>query len=196
MRQYHGGHQWRRCSKRRLRRIDCCKRNRKSLLCGSVRMGFLRQTGAQASQTSYSCQLSTSSLFAHIKTFRPSSAIDSFLWRATPAAYSLPDAIPFYPGAGLAPSVLSSPNPSGLSAHSPVATSHPCLCPYIQRGAQLQYLGHAGLLQYHAHRRALHRSALSASASLFVRSSEGVDKSAGASTILAVSSGCVVSIAW
>jgi hypothetical protein len=38
-------------------------------------------------------------------------------------------------------------------------------------------------------------SALSASVSLFIRSSKGVDKSAGTSTILAMSSGSVVSTA-
>jgi hypothetical protein len=73
---------------------------------------------------------------------------------------------------------LDSPLPRQL------ATSHPCVCPYIRavhsRLVQMQpevglagpgapVLGARGSLQYHAHRRALHRSALSASVSLFVR---------------------------
>jgi hypothetical protein len=33
--------------------LDCCKRNRKSLLCSSVRMGFLRQVRVQSSLLLY-----------------------------------------------------------------------------------------------------------------------------------------------
>src|SRR5437764_1208977 len=84
-----------------------------------------------------------------------------------------------------AASVLSSPNPSRLSTPSPARDVPPMYVSIHPRGAQpsrtdaarswtyrtrrLQYLRHAGSLQYHAHRRALHRSALSALVSPFVR---------------------------
>src|ERR1700722_2453322 len=49
------------------------------------------------------------------------------------------------------------------------AVSYRCSEKLDLQDQALQYLGHAGSLQFHAHRRALHRSALSASVSRFVR---------------------------